>query len=328
MMATIPAWKKLGLQVKDDVTPVSFNGPVHIENANVDNKLAKKLNKKRRREEEEKKKSTKEKKPPKRVKLPKSERAPPPEKDQLAYLRLYATDRDNWKFSKQKQNWLIKNLNDIPQEYEDMLIKYIESIQGGARDRLVAQLVEVANQWNKVCKAIEDKVNAELYGGSDDSAEKEKEEKKEEEEGESGPQVTRENAIRTKKLLHALTDDPVEILGLEEDAEEESNEGEEETLSKKNDAEVAKESTTENHKSEESASSDSEKADLRQNASEDSENEQNEENLGGSKDNLIIEHVDVEDYFEDSDPPPPKKTKKLKLHKSGKKSRRSSSASK
>lgn len=295
-MATIPAWKKIGLKLDENRDSTSFSGVVHLESASVDKNLAKKLNKKKRKEEEEKKKDSKQKKPPKRVKLPKSERAPAPEKDQLAYLRQYATDKENWKFSKQKQNWILKNLDNIPHEYEDNLISYIEGIQGGARDRLVEQLTEVANQWNEVCKAIEEKVNAELYGDNNDD-EKDKAEKTEE----KTPAVTRETAIRTKKLLHALTDDPVQFLGLDdEDTGEAQDSGATESkLSSPVDAgsskfEGSKESDEKEtpQKEEESAAGAGD---------EDPEQLSSADKNEDPEDNLIIEHVEVNDYFEDSD---------------------------
>lgn len=305
MMATVPAWKKIGLKLDESRDNTSFSGVVHLDSANVTNKLAKKINKKRSREED-KTKGTKEKKPPKRVKLPKAERKPPPEKDQLAYLRQYATDRENWKFSKQKQNWILKNLSEIPHEYEENLISYIEGIQGGARDRLIEQLTDVANQWNEVCKAIEEKVNAELYGNGDDEEKKESDEKKEEE---KTPLVTRETAIRTKKLLHALTDDPVEFLSLDEEATEaqDSEPVESTLLSVPVDSEVEPKSKP----SKDSKEYKEDKQKLENtDSSEESDSEEGSSTNSSAEDNLIIEHVEVKDYFEDSDSDSDKKKRK------------------
>lgn len=222
-MSKVPAWKRLGLQVKSEVEDNLLPTTEHLEHDAVTNKLAKKLNKKRKQEQTT---DNKEKKPPKRVKLPKLERKPPPEKDQLLYLRQYASDRENWKFSKQKQNWILKNIAEIPTEYEDALVTYVEGIQGGARDRLVPELQKVVDQWNEVAQKLEDKVNAELYGKKDENEEEEaKETEKKEEVEEKGP--TREYAIRCKKLIHAITDDEVELKGIE-DEETETKEEEEE----------------------------------------------------------------------------------------------------
>ncbi|PSK41465.1 hypothetical protein C7M61_001148 [Candidozyma pseudohaemuli] len=306
-MATVPAWKKIGLKLDESRDNTSYSGVVHLESANVDKKLAKKLNKKRSREED-KTKATKEKKPPKRVKLPKAERKPPPEKDQLAYLRQYATDRENWKFSKQKQNWILKNLSEVPHEYEENLISYIEGIQGGARDRLIEQLTDVANQWNEVCKAIEEKVNAELYGNGEDEEKKESDEKKEEE---KTPLVTRETAIRTKKLLRALTDDPVEFLGLDEEATEaqDSEPVESKLLSVPVDSEIEPKQKPSNDSKEYKEN----KQQLKNtDGSEESDSEEGSSTNSSAdpEDNLIIEHVEVKDYFEDSDSESEKKKRK------------------
>ncbi|QWU85963.1 hypothetical protein CA3LBN_000181 [Candidozyma haemuli] len=309
MMATVPAWKKIGLKLDESRDNASFSGVVHLDSANVNNKLAKKLNKKRSREED-KTKGTKEKKPPKRVKLPKSERKPPPEKDQLAYLRQYATDRENWKFSKQKQNWILKNLSEIPHEYEANLISYIEGIQGGARDRLIEQLTDVANQWNEVCKAIEEKVNAELYGNGEDEEKKESEEKKEEE---KTPQVTRETAIRTKKLLRALTDEPVEFLGLDEEATNTEAQDSEPVQSNSSSVPVDSEAEPKQKPSNDSKENKEEKQ-LSKNTDGSEENDPEETSSTNSsaepEDNLIIERVEVRDYFEDSDSDSEKKKRK------------------
>lgn len=227
-MSKVPAWKRLGLQVKGDADDSPLHTTTHLEHDTVTNKLAKKLNKKRKQETSS---EGEQKKPPKRVKLPKLERKPPPEKDQLLYLRQYATDKDNWKFSKQKQNWILKNISDIPPQYEDALVVYVEGLQGGARDRLVPELTKVIQEWNEVAQKLEDKVNAELYGTSEEKKE-DQEEKKEEKEEVSGP--LKEYAVRCKRLLKAINDEDVELKGMEEDvdtkvSEEQKDESEEET---------------------------------------------------------------------------------------------------
>lgn len=257
---SIPAWKRLGLQVKDEVKEGPLGTTTHLEHDTVTNKLAKKLNKKRKQDED---KNTKTKKPPKRVKLPKAERAPPPEKDQLAYLRQYADEREKWKFSKQKQNWILKNIEEVPQSYEKSLVVYVEGMQGGARERLVINLKKVVEEWNKVAQEIEDKVNAELYGKKSEEKEeeeKEKEKKEEEKKEESGP--LRDYAVRCNKLLKAL-DEEVELKGVEREDDEK---------------EEVKEEVKEEAKEEEE------------------ENEEVAKNAEEEEDNLVFEDIEVEDY--------------------------------
>ncbi|KAK9434236.1 hypothetical protein V1505DRAFT_396684 [Lipomyces doorenjongii] len=64
-----------------------------------------------------------------------------------AYLTLYATERSAWKFSKQKQNWLLRHCYDtqrIPAEWEDELMVYIVGLpEGAARDRVIEEAKKV-----------------------------------------------------------------------------------------------------------------------------------------------------------------------------------------
>ncbi|KAM9927014.1 hypothetical protein OXX59_002829 [Metschnikowia pulcherrima] len=210
-MSNVPAWKRIGLKVKEDVEDDPLVSATHFDGSVITNKVAKKLNKKRQLEDA---KDDKTKKPPKRVKKPKAERGPGPEKDQLQYLRQFVHDKDNWKFSKQKQNWLLKNIEHIPDSYENELIAYFEDIQGGARVRVEADLRAVIDQWNTYSKKLEEKINAELYGekATEDVEVEEKVDKKTEEPVvESAP--SKEYATRCKKLLSAMLEEPVHMEG-------------------------------------------------------------------------------------------------------------------
>ncbi|KAK9358741.1 hypothetical protein V1504DRAFT_460115 [Lipomyces starkeyi] len=64
-----------------------------------------------------------------------------------AYLTLYATQRSAWKFSKQKQNWLLRHCYDtqrIPAEWEDELMVYIVGLpEGAARDRVIEEAKKI-----------------------------------------------------------------------------------------------------------------------------------------------------------------------------------------
>lgn len=96
-------------------------------------------------------------KEPKRKKLPKSERPPPPEADQLVYLRTFHENKANWKFSKQKQNWIIKNLFEISPEYEDALESYIKDIKGSSKDRIIEDCQLIVTKWNDYMKEEDEK---------------------------------------------------------------------------------------------------------------------------------------------------------------------------
>lgn len=177
----IPAWKRVGLQVQKNTEEENVFTPVHLEEGKLTHKQKKKLVNRNRDESQEKDKSTP-RKPPKRLKKPKSERGPPPEKDQLAYLRQFEHDRANWKFSKQKQNWILKNIRYIPVPYENSLKVYISSVQGGSRERLIDDLVDVIDKWNKKIEEMDAKIEKQLEQLADNSThtEKTKEENSEE----------------------------------------------------------------------------------------------------------------------------------------------------
>lgn len=212
--AAIPSWKRLGLKVKAaEDNPIAI---AHIESGIVTNKQAKILNKQKRKAAKE------EGYTPKRAKVPKSERGPPPEKDQLAYLRQYHLDRDAWKFSKQKQNWILRHIRDIPRDYEDALAAYLEGIQGGSRDRVVEDLHKVVAKWNDLLAVAESKVMAELekrrrakdMPSAEVATEPKETPEKETPETEEAS-VDEAYARRCQSLIRALTDELVTLRGLD-----------------------------------------------------------------------------------------------------------------
>ncbi|RKP31177.1 hypothetical protein METBISCDRAFT_26771 [Metschnikowia bicuspidata] len=271
-MSKVPAWKRLGLVVKKDASNDALPTTEHLDDANVTHKQAKKIA--RKNSESSSGCSRSDKKPPKRIKLPKSERKGPVERDQLAYLKRFVNDREHWKFSKQKQNWLLKNIEHISPQYHAALALYVDSIQGGARTRLQEHLHSVLAEWNKTARILEARVEAELFGDKDADA-KEKETQKEKEEV-KGP--TRKYASICKMLLDVLWDEPVEMVGYEESVLD----------SIVLDVEDEGQTEDKNDKVYSEGQSDEEKAE--QDSNEDATNEPEPE------DNLIIEYVDVEDY--------------------------------
>ncbi|KAG7806485.1 hypothetical protein KL921_004882 [Ogataea angusta] len=224
-----PAWKRLGLKIKETVE----NDPLGITKVNVI--------KKRKAEPG----PNTEKKPPKRKKLPKNERPPPPEKDQLKYLRQYHEDRANWKFSKAKQTWILKNLKNIPQEYDEALKAYIASIQGGSRDRVRDEMMAVVDKWNNAARqALEDMQK------EPESAEESQEEKDEKDENAEANDDTKEKeekkgavdedipeydfVMRAKALVEIITGEQVSVEGM---AEESVKEGDKQDSDGQKDAE-------------------------------------------------------------------------------------------
>ncbi|CUM66924.1 uncharacterized protein PRCAT00004609001 [Priceomyces carsonii] len=226
MEQNVPAWKRIGLKVKDEIEydPLSVVG--HLDGANITNKQAKKINKEKRKRADVGQESAK--RPPKRIKLPKGERPAPPERDQLAYLRQYDEDTEGWKFSKQKQNWILKNIENIPSEYEDALKKYLEGLQGASRERLVVQLKTVIDKWNDIMRKTEASIEKELEGSENS------EDKRELLEKTSDPKLTENTeekptydyVLRCRLLITALLDKKFELIGIDSLSEDKSSDTE------------------------------------------------------------------------------------------------------
>lgn len=227
-----PAWKRIGLKVTQESDPLALT--THLESANATKNEKKAITKQIKRKAPE---GTK--KPPKRVKLPKLERKRP-EPDQLAYLRQFKEDKLLWKFSKQKQNWILKNLETIPATYDEALYEYLEGIQGQLRDRLVEQLKEVTTQWNAIAEETQRKVEAELNGEGETATKPNEEDQqkpksilkktndKQEQETPKGPKF--DWAVKCQKLVELLDGEKITLIGI--DDKPESAETIEETPSK------------------------------------------------------------------------------------------------
>lgn len=84
----------------------------------------------------ERRKVKKKKKAP-RVTKPQS----PSDSDQraLTYLKLHHSNRGSWKFNKSLQNWILRNVDVIPEQYEEELLGYLTTLQGAARARMVEE---------------------------------------------------------------------------------------------------------------------------------------------------------------------------------------------
>ncbi|KAJ8099668.1 hypothetical protein POJ06DRAFT_254176 [Lipomyces tetrasporus] len=65
------------------------------------------------------------------------------------YLTSYATERSAWKFSKQKQNWLLRHFYDtqrIPAEWETELMVYLSGLpEGAARERVIEEAKKIVS---------------------------------------------------------------------------------------------------------------------------------------------------------------------------------------
>lgn len=204
----IPAWKRLGLKVKKTQSEDPLSLPTHLQDSSITKKQVKSIKKtstKRSLESE----SQKLKKPPKRIKLPKNERPPPPEKDQLVYLKEYTDNKDRWKFSKQKQNWLIKNVLNILEEYLNYIFNYFKSIQGGSKLRIERELKGVIDEWNEYAGSVHLQSEQNSESGEKILENEDKDENKEVQDNtkkkEKPFSYTIEQVIRAQKVFEIIT---------------------------------------------------------------------------------------------------------------------------
>jgi len=67
-------------------------------------------------------------------------------KEVLEYLKQYdehVTKGSEWKFKKQHQNWILKNLYSYAWKSDELVYQYLKTIQGHAKERLVASTKEI-----------------------------------------------------------------------------------------------------------------------------------------------------------------------------------------
>ncbi|CAI4058466.1 hypothetical protein SUVZ_03G0760 [Saccharomyces uvarum] len=125
---------------------------------------------------------------------------------------------DVWKFSKQKQNWLIKhffNLDEIPSVYNDLLLLYFKDLQGRSKDELISKCQEKLKQWNDYAEDQEEKIKALVEGEktSEQAKEEQTDEGKEDDEAVKEEQKVevqmpnKELVQRSLELLQVWKDD-------------------------------------------------------------------------------------------------------------------------
>lgn len=207
MSEHVPAWKKAGLAVEtvtdDSATSASTNnGTKRASNAADD----------------------KEKKPPKRQKLPKDKRAPPPESDHLVYIKTFVDDKPSWKFNTVSQQWILKNLfnEQVPSEYDDYVIKYVSTVKGGARDRVVDSAKQIISDNNEYVQWLnaEDDDDDEEDKKKDADGDEEMKEEKENKNKASKKRVPRHFVKRAHSLVSEMTGEEPDVDWEPENAEE------------------------------------------------------------------------------------------------------------
>ncbi|CCH60984.1 hypothetical protein TBLA_0D04880 [Henningerozyma blattae CBS 6284] len=82
---------------------------------------------------------------------------------------------DVWKFSKQKQNWLIKHflvLDEISEEYDSLLISYFKDLKGGSKMELYKKSLKICQSWNDYTKDQQRKIEEMINNSDKESNEK------------------------------------------------------------------------------------------------------------------------------------------------------------
>ncbi|XP_065114849.1 protein cholesin [Paramisgurnus dabryanus] len=71
------------------------------------------------------------------------------EKQALEYLTCWSERRDEWRFQKTRQTWLLQHMYDsvkVPDSYFEVLLSYLEGLQGAAREKSL-QKAEAIVRW-------------------------------------------------------------------------------------------------------------------------------------------------------------------------------------
>lgn len=112
---------------------------------------------------------------------------------------------DVWKFSKQKQNWLIKhffNVEQLPVEYDELLFSYFKELRSPAiKDRVAAACKENVKQWNDYVEKQDEKMRSIVEGDSaaNEKQEDKQQDKKAEEAAEEKEEKKAEDAAEEKE---------------------------------------------------------------------------------------------------------------------------------
>ncbi|CCG81281.1 Putative uncharacterized protein [Taphrina deformans PYCC 5710] len=117
----------------------------------------------------------------------------------LEYLSLYCAARSEWKFSKPKQNYLLKNTYSdemIPDDRFTNLLTYLHGLQGGARERCL-----------ETAEGLIDRYEKQQTGDNTPRAEESSEAKTDAENEEEVEDVTEDQFERAKSVKAKLTDD-------------------------------------------------------------------------------------------------------------------------
>uniref|UniRef100_H9G9T5 WKF domain-containing protein n=2 Tax=Anolis carolinensis TaxID=28377 RepID=H9G9T5_ANOCA len=70
----------------------------------------------------------------------------------LNYLTCWSKNPKEWKFQKTRQTWLLSHMYDkekVPDKYFSILLRYLEGLQGNARDTTVQKAEALMKEYDK-----------------------------------------------------------------------------------------------------------------------------------------------------------------------------------
>ncbi|ODV60538.1 RNA-binding ribosome assembly factor RBP95 ASCRUDRAFT_35890 [Ascoidea rubescens DSM 1968] len=242
MVTHIPAWKRSGLKIRSQLAEDPLSLPTStfttkafsLNDTNSNNSIGAidldcKNNSKKRKINSINDDSPMgtPRKIPKKPKKPKNERDTPPVKDQLIYLRSFTNDKENWKFSKSKQNWIIKNIlneNQIPMtNFDPFLFNYIKDLQGGSKIRILNEFKSKIDTWNKIIDNVDNQLDNDNDNDNDNNKDQDKNSKKEKRKKKQKTKFELEKEkppnyqimMKINQLLPIISDETILIKGLE-----------------------------------------------------------------------------------------------------------------
>lgn len=108
----------------------------------------------------------------------------------LEYLTSWATDKEQWKFQKLRQTWLLQHMYDaekVPDSYFKILLKYLAGLKGQAKDTTIEKAESIMRKSEK------------------EDVEEEAEKAEEKAEEEKGSPVDEKKKKRVRRVLKMLS---------------------------------------------------------------------------------------------------------------------------
>ncbi|KAM4025183.1 protein cholesin [Anomaloglossus baeobatrachus] len=154
--APVKKRKKVSEELKAEKPPVVPQDPIETEDLTPEELrvLQRKLKKERKKEEKRLKREKGSLAEETKVEPAKSaggERA-------LQYLKSWSKKNPDWKFQKIRQTWLLMNMYDlekVPDKHFKMLLRYLESVKGSARETTIQKAEEYMKEYDK-CETQEE----------------------------------------------------------------------------------------------------------------------------------------------------------------------------